>query len=95
MSVHELIKSNALSQITWLCISPSSAEPAQLGEEKKDKKRKPDTDAKCKPQTVVTLQAFAIKKLFITAPSHCVEKHSNEPPSFNQSCAAPRIKLSG
>lgn len=92
MSVHELIKPNILFQTTWLCISPSSAEPTQLGEKKK---RKPDTDAKCKPQTVVTLQAFAIKKLFITAPSHCVEKHSNEPPSFNQSCAALRIKLSG
>lgn len=39
---------------------------------------------KCKLLTVVTLQAFAIKKLFITAPSHCIKKHSNELGSFNQ-----------
>lgn len=51
-------------------------------------------DAECKPPTLVTLQAFAIKNLFIIAPSHCNEEHSNEPLRFNQSEAAPRIKLS-
>lgn len=35
-------------------------------------------DAKCKPATLVTLQAFAIKNLFIIAPSRCNEKHSND-----------------
>lgn len=44
----------------------------------------PYTDVKCKRLTLVTLQALAIKKLFITAPSHCIEKHSNELRSFNQ-----------
>lgn len=44
----------------------------------------PYTDVTCKRLTLVTLQALAIKKLFITAPSHCIEKHSNELRSFNQ-----------
>lgn len=53
------------------------------------------TDAKCKLVTLVTLQAFAIKKLFIIAPSHCIETHSNETLSFNLTKAVLRIKLSG
>lgn len=51
-------------------------------------------DVKCKLLTLVTLEAFAIKKLFITAPSHCIEKHSNELHSFNQTLEVLRIKLS-
>lgn len=51
-------------------------------------------DAECKPPTLVTLQAFAIKNLFIIAPSRCNEKHSNELLRFNQSEAVLRIKLS-
>lgn len=53
----------------------------------------PFCNRKCKLLTLVTLEAFAIKKLFITAPSHCIEKHSNELRRFNQTETVRRTKL--